>query len=55
MVLGEQAEGWLLAKKIQATNMASAYVLGAPKDQQQLPHMHSVISAVRRYAPNFGL
>jgi XapX domain-containing protein len=37
MVLGEQAGGWLLAKKMSATNLASAYVLGEPKDQQQRP------------------
>jgi XapX domain-containing protein len=48
MVLGEQAGGWLLAKKIEATNVASAYVLGEPKDQRQRPHTESVISAVRR-------
>ena len=48
MVLGEQAGGWLLAKKIEATNVASAYVLGEPKDQQQRPHTESLISAVRR-------
>jgi hypothetical protein len=38
----------LLAKKIEATNVASAYVLGEPKDQRQRPHTESVISAVRR-------
>jgi XapX domain-containing protein len=50
MVLGEQAGGWLLAKKIQDTNVTSAYVLGEPKDQRQRPHMRSGISAVRRSA-----
>jgi XapX domain-containing protein len=44
MVLGEQTGGWLLAKKMQATNLASAYVLGEPKDQPQRPHLQSVIS-----------
>jgi XapX domain-containing protein len=33
MVLGEQAGGWLLAKKMKTTNTASAYVLVAPNDQ----------------------
>jgi XapX domain-containing protein len=33
MVLGEQAGGWLLAKKMKTTNTASAYVLVEPKDQ----------------------
>jgi XapX domain-containing protein len=37
MVLGEQGGGWLLAKKMPATNLASAYVLGEPKDQQPRP------------------
>jgi XapX domain-containing protein len=45
MVLGEQAGGWLLAKKTPAANAASAYILGEPKDQQQRPHMQSGISA----------
>jgi XapX domain-containing protein len=38
MVLGEQGGSWLLAKKIEATNMASVQVLGETKDQQQYPH-----------------
>jgi len=38
MVLGEQTGGWLLAKKVGATNVATAYVLGEPQDQQQRPH-----------------
>jgi XapX domain-containing protein len=50
MVLGEQTGGWLLAKKIQATNVASAYGLGEPKDQPQRPRLQSVISAVHRRA-----
>ena len=33
MVLGEQAGGWLLAKKMKTTNTASVYVLVAPNDQ----------------------
>jgi XapX domain-containing protein len=33
MVLGEQAGGWLLAKKMKMTNTASVYVLVAPNDQ----------------------
>jgi XapX domain-containing protein len=37
MVLGEQAGGWFLAKKMPATNVASAYVLGEPEDQQPRP------------------
>jgi XapX domain-containing protein len=48
MVLGEQAGGWLLAKKIQVRTVASAYALGEPKDQQQRPHMRSEISAASR-------
>jgi XapX domain-containing protein len=48
MVLGEQAGEWLLAKRIEATNVATAYVLGEPKDQQQRPHMRWGISAARR-------
>jgi XapX domain-containing protein len=35
MVLGEQAGGWLLAKKIQATNAASAHIVGERQDQPQ--------------------
>jgi hypothetical protein len=34
MVLGEQAGGWLLAKKIQAANVASARIASKRKDQQ---------------------
>ena len=47
-MLGEQAGGWLLAKKIEATNVAQAYVRGEPKGQQQRPDMRSAISAARR-------
>jgi XapX domain-containing protein len=39
MVLGEQAGGWFSAKKIQATNVASAHIVGDRKDQQQLPNV----------------
>jgi XapX domain-containing protein len=46
MVLGEQAGGWLLTKKIQATNVASFHVVGERKDQQQRPNVQSVSSAV---------
>jgi XapX domain-containing protein len=34
MVLGEQAGGWLVAKKMQATNVGSVYVLTEPKNHQ---------------------
>jgi len=34
MVLGEQAGGWLNAKKIQAANMASARIADERKDQR---------------------
>ncbi len=33
MVLGQQAGGWLLAKKIQAANVASFNVVSEHKDQ----------------------
>ena len=48
MVLGEQAGGLLLTKKIQATNVASAHIVGKCKDQQQHPNLQSAISAVHR-------
>jgi XapX domain-containing protein len=48
MVLGEQAGGWLLTKKIQVTNVASAHIVGERKDQQQRPNVQSTISAVHR-------
>ena len=35
MVLGEQAGGWLLTKRIQATNVASAHIADERRDQQQ--------------------
>jgi XapX domain-containing protein len=46
MVLGEQAGGWLLAKRIPATNVASAQTVVECKDQQRRPHVGSAISAV---------
>jgi len=49
MVLGEQAGGWFLAKKMPATNVASAYALGEPKDQQ--PHPRDSRLAERRPLP----
>ena len=48
MVLGEQAGGWLLAKKMQATNVASVSVLAESKGQQQRPEMQSGISSAPR-------
>ena len=49
MVLGEQGGGWLRAKKIQATNTASVYMVGEVKDQQQqLSNALSVTSPVYR-------
>jgi XapX domain-containing protein len=48
MVIGEQAGGWLLAKKMQAANVASAHIAGERKDQQQRPNVQSVISAEHR-------
>jgi XapX domain-containing protein len=46
MVLGEQAGGWLLTKKIRATNVASAQIVSERKDQQQRPNVQSVILTV---------
>ena len=48
IVLGEQAGGWLIAKKIQAANVASAHHAGERKHQQQCPNVQSVISAAHR-------
>jgi XapX domain-containing protein len=48
MVLGEQAGGWLLTKKMQATNLASAQTVVECKDQQQRPNVQSAVSAVHR-------
>jgi len=42
MVLGEQAGGWLYTKKIQATNVASAHIVGDRKDHQRRPNVQSV-------------
>jgi XapX domain-containing protein len=47
MVLGEQAGGWLLTKKIQATNVASAHIARECKVHQQRPNVQSAISDVR--------
>jgi XapX domain-containing protein len=43
MVLGEQAGGWFLAKKIQAANVASDHIAGERKDRQQRPNVQSII------------
>ena len=48
MVLGEQAGGWFLTKRIEATNVASVRVIGELDHQQQRPNAQSVISAVHR-------
>ena len=47
MVLGEQAGGWLLAKKTQATNVASVHTGSERKDQLQCRSVQSVLSAIR--------
>jgi XapX domain-containing protein len=52
MVLGEQAGGWLLTKKIQATNVASLYIVSEHKDQQQRSNAQSVTSSVHRRSAN---
>jgi XapX domain-containing protein len=46
MVLGEQAGGRLLTKKIQATNVASFHTVSERKDQQQRPNAQSISSAI---------
>jgi len=48
MALGEHAGGWLLARKIQAANVASAHVARERKDRQQRPNVQSVISAAHQ-------
>jgi XapX domain-containing protein len=48
MVLGEQAGGWFLTKKMQVTNAASAHIVGELEHQQQRPNVQSVISAMYR-------
>jgi len=48
MVIGEQAGEWLLTKKFEAKNVASAYLLGEAKDQQQRPNVQPAISAGHR-------
>jgi XapX domain-containing protein len=44
MVLGEQAGGWLLTKKIQGINAASAHIADERQHQQQHPNVESIIS-----------
>lgn len=46
MVLGEQAGGLVSMKKIQATNVASAHIVGESKGQQQCRSVPSIISVV---------
>jgi XapX domain-containing protein len=48
MVLGEQGGTWLLAKKIQATNVASTHIASERKDQHLRPNAQSLISVVDR-------
>jgi XapX domain-containing protein len=48
MVLGEQAGGRLLTKKIQATDVASFHIVSERKDQQQRPNVRSVSSPVQQ-------
>jgi XapX domain-containing protein len=48
MVLGEQAGGRFLTKKVQATHTPSAYIAGERKGQQQHPNVESVSSAMGR-------
>jgi XapX domain-containing protein len=47
MVLGERAGGWLLTKKIQASDVASTHIVGEPKDHQQRANVRSVDPAVQ--------
>jgi XapX domain-containing protein len=47
MVLGEQSVGWILTKRIPATNVASAHIVRECKDHQQRPNVQSAISDVR--------
>jgi XapX domain-containing protein len=49
MVSGEQAGGWILAKKIQVRAVASARVAGERKDQQQPLNMQSEILPVQQW------
>jgi XapX domain-containing protein len=48
MVIGEQAGGWLLTKKIHATNVASVQIVGERNDAQRRPNLQSAISAAHR-------
>jgi XapX domain-containing protein len=43
MVIGEQAGGWLLTKKMQATNAVSAHVVNERKRRQQCPNVQFVV------------
>ena len=45
MVLGEQAGGWLLTKKIQPPHVASTHIIGERKHPQQRANVRSVIAA----------
>jgi XapX domain-containing protein len=47
MVLGEQAGGWILAKKILATTAASSQIAAERKDQQQPLNMQSLVASVQ--------
>jgi XapX domain-containing protein len=38
MVLGEQSGGWLLSKKMKATNVVSPHIVGERKDQYKVPN-----------------
>jgi XapX domain-containing protein len=46
MVLGEQGGGWLLAKKIQVRDVASAPIAAQSDDHQQSPNVQSAASLV---------
>jgi XapX domain-containing protein len=48
MVLGEQAGGWFLTKKVQAEDPSSAHVAGEYTHHRQSPNMQSAISAVNQ-------
>jgi XapX domain-containing protein len=42
MVLGEQAGGWFLDKKSQATSTASTHIAAERRDRQQHPNMQTL-------------
>jgi XapX domain-containing protein len=48
LVLGEQSGGWLLTKKMQATNVVSPHIVGERKDRYKLPDVQSVITTLNR-------